>query len=506
VADPVVQRETERKFRVSAGYEVPDLEGVVAGVEQRPPVELTTAYVDTADLRLVREGLSLRRRTGSDDEGWHLKVPVRDGGPGVRDEIRLPLSAGDRPPARLLDLVRAVTRNADVRVVATLRTDRTTRLLYAPDGECFAELVDDDVTLLDGGEGVTRFREVELEARESTSRDALDPVVHALIGAGATEGKFVSKVAQALGPAAVDPPEIPEPAKVRPKDPARLAIATHIATHARALRREDVLMRLDTEDAVHQLRVAARRLRSGLRTFRPLLDRDWAQHLRDELQWLGQSLSGLRDSEVLLARLEGDLDRLLPPGVDAQGAHRLVRRRLQRDATAARQVALEALNSDRHLALHEALVHAASAPSTVHDAEQPCRDVLPPLVAKAWKRLDRDVRALTLDGADAEWHETRKAAKKARYAAEACAPVLGTPAKKLAKQVERVTEMLGEHQDAAVAAQRLHEFALAGRVGAESAFCLGVLHAAERDAVRKARADFLDIWPEVARTRWRTWL
>jgi CHAD domain-containing protein len=512
VPEPVVYREAERKFRVSAGYAVPDLDGVAARVEEHDPITLTTVYVDTPDLRLVREGLTLRRRTGTDDEGWHLKVPVRDGEPGLRDEIRLPLSAGtgEHPPTRLRDLVRAIVRTAPLQVAATLKTERTTRLLYGPDGGCLAELVDDEVTMIDGSvdrqEGVTRFREVELEARPGADGEALEAVAQALMSAGATEGAFESKVAQALGPLALGPPEVPEPAEVRPGDPARLAIAAHLARHTRALRREDVLMRLDTDDAVHQLRVAARRLRSGLRTFRPLLDPEWSQRLSDELRWLGTSLGELRDREVMLLRLEGDLDRLLPPGLDTEGAHRLVRRRLQRDMAGAREQALEALGSDRHLALHEELVTAAGTPQTRHEAERPCTDVLPPLVAKAWRRLERDARALSTDGPDAEWHATRIAAKKARYAAEACAPVFGKPAQKLGKQLARVTEALGEHQDAAVAAERLQDLALSGRVGAETAFCLGVLHAAEREAVRQARTDFVDLWPDVSRKRWRKWL
>jgi len=520
VREPTVQRETERKFRVSAGYAVPDLAGVVARVEERDPVTLVTAYVDTPDLRLVREGLSLRRRSGDADEGWHLKVPVRGSGPGVRDEIRLPLSAGDgdRPPRHLLDLGCAIVRDAPVQTVATLRSARTTRLLYGPDGQCFAELVDDAVTVLDGHEGVTRFREIELEARDGADPSALDAVAKALLSAGATEAEFRSKVAQALGPAATAPPEVPEPPAVTPADPARLAIQSHLARHTRALRREDVLVRLDADDAVHQMRVAARRLRSGLRTFSPLLDRDWSKRLRDELKWLASSLGDLRDREVMLARLEDHLDHLLPAGVDAEGAHRLVRQRLERELAEAREQSLKALNTPRHIALHEALVAAVADPNTAADpksgadpktrgkAERPCADVLPPLVAKAWKRLDKDARALTFDGPDAAWHETRIAAKQARYAAEASAPVFGKPAKQLADQLSRITEVLGEHQDAAVAAETLHGFARSGEVDAEAAFSLGVLYSAERDLVRRARAGFADIWPGVARRRWRRWL
>ena len=127
-------------------------------------------------------------------------------------------------------------------------------------------------------------------------------------------------------------------------------------------------------------------------------------------------------------------------------------------------------------------------------------------MAKAWKRLAKDVKGLDLEGHDEDWHETRKAAKKARYAAEALTPVFGDPAKALATQVERVTELLGEHQDAAVAAETLRELAGRRGVGGTTGFALGLLHGLQRDEIRAARAELVKIWPDVSRSRWRRWL
>ncbi|HSK27207.1 MAG TPA: CHAD domain-containing protein, partial [Jiangellales bacterium] len=327
----------------------------------------------------------------------------------------------------------------------------------------------------------------------------------------AVGGEFVSKAVRALGPLATRPAEVPEPADTSPRDPARQAIQAHLARHTRALRLADMAVRRDADDAVHQMRVAARRLRSGLRVFRPLLDRTWADDLREELAWVAGALGGYRDREVLLARLDEHAGEL-PEDLPVAEVRALLRRRLRREMTEARKHALETLSNDRYLALHDALVDACADPRTLEDAERPSRDVLPPLVTHAWKRLARDAERLLADEAasggapDDEWHETRKAAKKARYAVEACVPVFGSDAAAMAKQLSRVTEVLGEHQDGAVAADAVRGMAASGRVGAEVAFALGVLHGVERDHVERTRAEFAAIWPEVRRRRLRKWL
>lgn len=501
-------REVEHKFRVHGLFRLPDLSGTsaVSAVEDRGTVELESAYYDTADLRLVREGMTLRRRTGGDDDGWHLKVPVADT-VGTRDELRLPLDAGmaGKPPADLLGTVRAVVRHSPIELVATLRTTRTTLLLDGPAGDA-VELVDDTVSVVDGsGHVAARFRELELEEREGTPPELVEDVTEALLGAGAVGGEFVSKAVRALGPQATAPPEVPEPGDVKPKDPARAAIQAYVAQHTRVLRWADLAVRQDAEDSVHQMRVGARRLRSGLRVFRPLLDPDWANALRDELAWVASSLGRLRESEVLLQRLADHLPD------DAEAARSLLHKELSDRMAVARSHAADMLDSDRYLALHDALVAASTSPATTNDAEQPAREVLPPLVGKAWKRLAKraerllaDEKAMPTGAPDEEWHATRIAAKRARYAAEAVAPVLGSDAAAFAKQASRVTEVLGEHQDAAQAADLSGE--LAGEADPAAAFALGVLHSTEREFVGTSRREFAALWPKVSRRKWRRWL
>ncbi len=169
---------------------------------------------------------------------------------------------------------------------------------------------------------------------------------------------------------------------------------------------------------------------------------------------------------------------------------------------AGRAEALEAMRSERHLALLDALVDAAANPWLTDLAAVPSREVLPPLFDKAWRKLAREVAALTLDGPAEEWHETRITAKRARYAAEALAPVFGAPAKGLASALGNVTEQLGEHQDASIAQDTVRE--LAAHFDGPTGFALGLLHAYEGESELIARVRLMEQWPPVRGLRKRT--
>jgi CHAD domain-containing protein len=422
-------------------------------------------------------------------------------------------------PGELADLVAAYVRAGNLVPVAVLRTRRQVVILRAEDGRELAEVALDDVTgyaasvlgsgdlteeQLDGARPLVRFRELEVEDRDNRQGE-LDDVVRALHAAGASPGVSGAKVERVLGPLAQAGPDVAVPRPVGPDEPAGHLVTAFVAAQVRALRQADLGVRRDQDDAVHQMRVAARRLRSGLHVFRPLLEDGPAEWLRAELAWIAAQLGQARDSEVLVRRLDLAVAQL-PDGIEPLAARTLIDTRLGADTAAARTAALDALHSPRYAALLEQLIAAAAAPATTEAAGAPCRVALPPLVAHAWRRLDRDATALRLDGVDDEWHEARKAAKKARYAAEAVAPALGKPAKALARQVERVTELLGEHQDAAVAADALAALAADGESTSRAGFALGLLYQRQRNAVQDSRTGFLRLWPEVADKKHRRWL
>src|SRR5665647_3559319 len=167
---PMTHREVERKVRVPEDFALPPLGGIAPGVTDivaGEPFTMVAAYHDTHDLRLIRWGATLRRREGGPDEGWHLKLPVADGESLVRDEIALPLDAGDvgHVPSEIADLIRAVVREAPLVHVVTVRTRRTPYVLLDGTGVPVAELVDDRVDVVEDGVVVRSFREIEVEAR-----------------------------------------------------------------------------------------------------------------------------------------------------------------------------------------------------------------------------------------------------------------------------------------------------------------------------------------------------
>jgi CHAD domain-containing protein len=215
---------------------------------------------------------------------------------------------------------------------------------------------------------------------------------------------------------------------------------------------------------------------------------------------------------VLLERLEHHLD-LLPDGVDPEPAREHVERVLTQRLATARTRALAMLDSKRYYDLQARLMDAADDPVTTEDADLASSQVVPPLVERAWKKLAKEAAQLLADeeaipgGApDADWHASRITAKKARYAAEAAAPVFGAEAAAFAKQLSRVTELLGDHQDAAIAIEKIKGLAAEPDTTPQAAFGLGALLSVEHDSVADTRTDFSTLWRGVSRRRWRRWL
>ena len=495
-------REVERKFRVTGSFVLPDLGSMpgVARVEVRPTFTMSNVYYDTPDLRLFRWGITLRRREGGPDEGWHLKLPVQGAGEGVRDEVRAPLS--DSLPDALARLVRPFARSAPLGPVAALQTERTPRILVTPDGAEPLEIVDDTVSVLDGDRIATRFREIEAEALPADDgwidEELLPRVSDVLLAAGAVPGTM-SKAGAALGPRAAVPPDVAEIPWPDSQAPAGDVVTAYLALHCRRLLLADLLLRRDLPDAVHQMRVSARRLRSGLKVFEPLIDEEWARNLRTELGWMASGLGAARDTEVLRERLDAHASELGED--DAALARSVIDTSLARRMAAAEDEVRAVVDSDRYVALLETLVDGVRRPPLTERASEPAVTALPPLVVKAFRRLERRVKGLELKTPSPVWHEARIAAKRARYSADAVAPVLGHDIARLADRLADVTEVLGHHQDAHVAQSTLRE--LVADADPDAAFTLGRLLAVEESAEMADRAAFLDLWPSVRRTAHR---
>src|SRR5215472_6267422 len=160
-----IEVETELKYEAADDAVLPRLDELAAVSATRHAGEehLEAEYYDTKDWRLIRSGITLRRRTGGHDEGWHLKLPA---GVDSRREIQMPLGAADgQVPTQLAELVRAYTRGEPVKQVAVISTRRERLILLGDSGESVAELAMDDVSALRtaGQVAASRWREVEIE-------------------------------------------------------------------------------------------------------------------------------------------------------------------------------------------------------------------------------------------------------------------------------------------------------------------------------------------------------
>jgi CHAD domain-containing protein len=254
-------------------------------------------------------------------------------------------------------------------------------------------------------------------------------------------------------------------------------------------------------EGVHQARVATRRLRSDLRTLRPLVERSWSEHLRDELRWIGGLLGRVRDADVL-GRLLEEHAATLRPGQHARATSLI--RELDHRRADDRTTLLDAMNSTRYHDLLEQLEAAAARPrlSEADGGESPkAARVADRLVRKAWKRLHRQVERIPVDApSDAELHEVRKRAKRARYALEAVAPIVGKSASRTARRLESLQDVLGEHQDAVVAAAWI-EAAAERSTDVETAFVAGELAETFAASRRRTRDEWTREWRKARRAR-----
>jgi CHAD domain-containing protein len=489
-------QEREVKLVVRNGVQLPSPRALLDGIGDWSvdEIEQDATYFDTRDLALTRAGASLRYRS---DDGWTVKIPRRrEGASFTRDEYGFDGGSGD-PPGAALDLVHAWSRSRPVVEVARVHTKRQRIRVHDGDGSLVVEVDEDDVTgSVDGRR--TRFREVEIEAKSEDAPRVVDALVARLVKSGAEERGSMPKVARVLGPPASEPPDLVAPDRLAKSATVAQLVATSLARSVRQLLDHDPLVRVGEDpEGVHQARVATRRLRSDLRTFRPVLDAGWIEPLRAELSWLGEMLGRVRDADVLLDRLATNADSL---AADDRATASELLDRLRETRERDRVSLLDAMRSDRYTTLLDRLVEAARRPR-VHDhgGDQRASKVVRRLARQPWKRLRQAISRLPADPADADLHEVRKRAKQARYAFEAVTPIAGRRAARGAKRLADLQDMLGDHQDAVVAAAWLHDAARAAS-GVEVPFVAGRLAGLFDTERRRLRARWLDAWKRAQRS------
>ncbi|MCL6670633.1 CYTH and CHAD domain-containing protein [Streptomyces panaciradicis] len=489
------KREIERKYE-SDDSGLPDLTGVagVDAVVDKGVAHLDATYYDTADERLAAASITLRRRTGGADAGWHLKFPVA---PNVRDEIRAPLS--DTLPPVLAGLIRSRVRDAEVLPVVRLRSDRDVSELVDATGRVLAEVSVDAVHAerLTGAGGTAQWTELEVELADDGDPAFLEKVDKRLRKAGVRPSGSASKLARALTETA--------PKKKRgkgtPTTPPPVSAGDHVLAYVREQRDTivalDPAVRRDVYDALHRMRVATRRMRSAFRSYAKVLDRAVTDPVGEELKWLAGELGVGRDSEVLAERLTASLDGL--PRTLVTGP---VRGRLRRWATdrrgGSRRRLTGVLDSARYLALLDTLDALVDEPPLLKAAGGTPEKVIARAVRKDFGKLAETVEAaLALDPGterDLALHEARKKAKRARYSAEAAVGALGDRASTLVKSMKSVQTLLGDHQDSVMARQTLRELSAVAHAAGESAFTYGVLYGREEQRAAAAEGALPVAW------------
>jgi len=282
----------------------------------------------------------------------------------------------------------------------------------------------------------------------------------------------------------------------------------------RELLSQDPRVRAGEDDAVHKMRVATRRMRSALAGYGSVLAEQPALRLRGELRWIAGALGQVRDPQVMHGRFRALLSAQAPELV-VGGTARRIDEELLAEQAAARAQLLELLAGQRYGQLLQDLETLLRGPQRQAAAAGPAgrggRDV----VRRQRRRLKRHVKAALAaapagdgtgsgpahgDGEEA-LHTARKAAKRLRYSAEVWAGVDPGPAGKVAAAAERLQKILGEHQDAVVAAGYLRTFGASGARSGVNAFTFGRLHAVEQQRAAAARREFEAAWADFPKVR-----
>jgi CHAD domain-containing protein len=495
---PTGHREVETKYDVADDSALPTVADLpdVARVEGPHTFLLEAHYFDTDDLALAGRGITLRRRTGGEDEGWHLKLPVS----GAREEIHAALGRSTRtPPLALRRVVQGVARDRPLAPVATVVTERTMASLVDADESVLVEICDDRVVATRTGavgDEEHSWREWEVEVHAARPR-----LLKALRTRLRKQGAHVATGSSKFG--RLMQIDADAPSHDHPGVPTRTTehelLARHIASLTDDLHRLDPLARADLPDALHQLRLVFRRLRAALTAFEASFDTTVTDPIRDELRWIGDILGRPRDLEVLQSQL-GAVVLSQPTRLVRGRPGPWIDRRLRAARRSAHKQVLEAMATERYFSLVDSLDSWQAGPPWSARRDRRASKGLPKVLHHEWKRVERAVaKADAADDTERPelLHQVRIAAKRARYAAEVLRPVLGTEARDIAKAAKKIQNSLGAHHDTLVAVDQVFLLADAARDEGRDTFTFGVLAIRLEAALAEHEGTFRRTWKRV---------
>lgn len=541
--------EIESTFDVDAAFRIPDLLDLpgVATVEHPQDQHLEAQYVDTADLRLLRAGITLRRRTGGHDAGWHLKLPVAEGGGSTaRLEVHRPLGRSARNvPIALSRLVQVRVRSEPLVPSARLTTHRRITRLLDADGRVLAELADDEVLAeaypaprpgISGETLTTSWREIEVELVLG-EHDLLAAAGDRLLAAGARPAPIGSKAARALQTRLAVPPSTSPAPAVAPRRAGKAGRAPAGPTAAELLgpvlaeRVGGVLgwdphLRAQTPGATETLRLATRELRSLLAGLSSVLSGRQVATVRPGLRRLGGLLAELRASEVLHERIIRSI-AALPPDLILGPVTRRADVAFSTRSREALDALLGELETPGYLELAGALEALAAAPRFTGRASSPADGVLAGIVRDHLKKVGSAVEALTVvprheegpsaarartsaPGLLAQAHETKalrtisKAVKRARFVTEVGLPVAGPGAAPTLESLIVLQNVVAGQRHGVAMREALRGLGLQASIAGQNAFTFGLLHGLEIAADAAALEEIPSAWKAVRRSA-RAW-
>lgn len=490
---PTRQLEIETKLELDPDAALPTLAkrkrlAAVGAVQVAEPVihHLDAVYYDTDRLDLLRSRITLRRRTGGSDAGWHLKLPAVE---GARTEIGLPLSAGDGTavPAEIGDLVLGAARGRPLAPVGRVLNERTVRHLLDAAGAVLIEVADDHVTGISLADDRTRrWREVEAEIVGGT-REQLAATVEVLVSGGARPASSPSKLARALDY------RRPEPRRNRS---AGDVVVVYVARQTELLITADRAVRDGSPSAALDSRAVCRRIASVLTVFAPLFEGVALPALRDSLRAASATFDGARDVQAARQRLVDQLAEEPAPYRD-RARTRLEQACAGRLARATERAG-QFLTGPDYLSMLRGLDELAATPPLAKRAQRAPARELTSLLTAGWRRLTELAEAALADPArTSPLQEVGDWATTMRYAAESTVGTLGPDAAVLATSLEELQESIEEHLDARRAADLLASLAIEGDTDGVAGFIFGRLHAVEQNLAHAAVDDFTDAWDRI---------
>ncbi|MGE3076017.1 MAG: CHAD domain-containing protein [Dehalococcoidia bacterium] len=473
--------------------------------------ELDDTYFDTAEWHLNRAGYTCRIRRKGDSAELTLKSRAEPtGAMRTRRELNEPLESGTFSPSSAPGscgaIVRAVAGRFPVEEQFRLQTQREVFNLSDADG-VIAEVAVDETSIPVGEDRPVRLSRVEVEV-DPGAVDRARPFVEALVSENRLTEAGTSKFESALIATGKSVPAAPEP--LGPTTPTPDMTAGEVAyavlrKQYAALRANEPGTRLGEDiEALHDMRVATRRLRAAMAAFRPVLT-PRMQRFRDQMGWVASALGEVRDLDVQLERMH-EWRANFPP--ERAAALESVEDLLVTRRKTARKRMLTVLDSRRYERLCQSFASALKAgpPKSFAPGRAPILSIAPDMVERRYKRVRKQGDAIKKDSPPEAYHLLRIDAKKLRYALEFVGTgIYGKPAVEFSSKVTAMQDVLGLHQDAYVAMDLLQEIAdSSGRkLGPGTLMAMGSISERYRLDAIELRAKFPSVYKPLAGDEWR---